>query len=398
MKESDLLKESFKIKSEIIKIRRQIHAYPELGFGELKTARLIARKLKSLGLTVQEKVAQTGVIGILKGGKTGKTVAVRTDMDALPIQERTGKKYASKIPGVMHACGHDGKIAIALGVAHLLSKIAADKIKGQVKFVFQPNEEGSGGAQAMIAAGALRNPRVDSIFGFDLSPSLDSGKMYVRKGIVTANIDDFEITVIGKGGHAAQPWKTVNPILVAAKIVEALHSSVSRQQNFRLPAVISIGEIHGGTASNIIPHSIRLKGTARTLDLATRKNILRKIKQVVDDICRAHRAQHQLQFIPSYPSLANNAQLNDIIIGAGEKLLGPKNICYCKHPFFEGEDISYFFKKIPGAIFSIGIRNRKKGIAHLTHSPFFDLDEAALPIGVAIVAGSILRYLKFEYE
>lgn len=395
MKFNMLLKESLKLKPEVIKIRRQIHSYPELGFQEVKTARLIADKLKRSGLKVQERVAKTGVVGILRGSKKGKTIALRSDMDALPIQERTKKKYASKIPGVMHACGHDGKMAIVLGVASLLSRIR-NELKGNVKFIFQPNEEGSGGAQKMISAGALKNPKVNCIFSFDLSPFLDAGKIGIREGIVTANVADFEISIIGKGGHVAQRWEAVDTVGIAAKVIEALQFVIPQEQHPCAPIVISIGEIHGGTASNVIPDCVKLNGTIRTLDNITHKNVMSKIKKIITAICRAYGAQLEIIFCPSHPSIQNNHQLNNIVTDVAILLLGKKNIYNFEHPFFEGEDIGYFFQRAPGVIFSIGIRNKKKGIVYPLHSPFFDLDEDVLPLGVAVVAGCILQYLDSE--
>jgi len=395
MEFNTLLKESLRLKTEVIKIRRQIHSYPELGFKETKTARLIADKLRKSGLKVKEKVAKTGIVGVLKGGKEGKTIAIRVDMDALPIQERTGEKYASKIPGVMHACGHDGKIAIVLGVVSLLSRIR-EQLRGQVKFIFQPNEEGAGGAQAMIAAGVLKKPKVDAIFGFDLAPFLDAGKIGIRKGIVTANVEDFEISVIGKGGHAAQRWEAVDTVATTAKIIEALQFVIPQKQHPCVPIVISIGKIHGGTATNVIPDRVTLSGTVRTFDTITHKNVISKIKKIITAICRAYGAQLEIIFSPSYHSIQNDPQLNNIVTEVAARLLGRKSIYSFKYPFFEGEDIGCFFQKVPGVIFSIGIRNRKKGITYPLHSSFFDLDEDALPLGVSVVAGCVLKYLNSE--
>lgn len=351
MELDNLLKQSLKLKSEVIKIRRQIHSYPELGFQEVKTAKLIAKELKRAGLEVKEKVARTGVVALLKGRKKGKTVVIRSDMDALPIQERTKKKYASKVPGVMHACGHDGKMAIVLGVASLLGKIR-EELKGQVKFIFQPNEESSGGAQAMIAAGVLKNPKVDSVFGFDLSPFLDAGKIGIRCGIVTANVDDFEISIIGKGGHVAQRWETVDTIYITAKVVEALQFIVPQKQNPCVPVVISIGEIHGGTASNVIPDRIRLKGTIRTLDSITRRNIMGKIKKTLPAICRGYGAQCEIRFIPFYSSVVNNPKLNGIVADVGRRLLGPEKRYLTSNILsLKAKILVTFFEKFQGLFF-----------------------------------------------
>jgi len=358
---------------------------------------LIANKLKKLGLEVQVKVAKTGVVGILRGNKKGETIAIRSDMDALPIQEQNKTKYASRIPGVMHACGHDGKIAICLGVAMLLSKFR-HLLTGQVKFIFQPNEESSGGAQAMIAAGVLKKPKVDCIFGYDLSPNFACGRIGVRSGIVTANVDDFEISIIGQGGHAAQRWKTVDTVMAAAKIIEELQLVIPRQQQPGRPAVISIGQLHGGTAINVIPDCIELKGTVRTFYSSTRKKVLNMIEKQVTSICRSYKARHKLHFIPSYPCVENHHNLNKIVISAVKRLLGPEKLHYHKYPVFAGEDIGYFFQKVPGVIFSIGVRNKKRGIVHPRHSSFFNLDENALPVGVAVVTSCIAEYLKAGIE
>jgi len=392
MERKTLLVESLKLRPELIKMRRHIHAYPELGFQEVKTAKLISNTLKKLGLAIQEKVAKTGVVGLLRGNQKGKTVAIRADMDALPIQEQNRKKYRSKIPGLMHACGHDGKMAIALGVASLLSRIR-NELKGNVKFIFQPDEEGSGGARAMIAEGVLQNPKVNCMFCVDLDPLLNTGKIGMRDGVTTANIDGFEISVIGKGGHGARLDRAIDVVMVTARVIEALHYIIPRQQHPCIPVAISIGEIHGGTASNVVPVRVTLKGTIRTFDNETRRNVLTKIKSTVACICRTYRAQYQIQHISSYPALKNDTELNDIIANIGAQLLGPKNVYSYKYPFLEGDDVSFFFQQVPGVLFSIGVGNRKKGIVYPFHSPLFDIDEDALPIGVAVLTGCVLKYL-----
>lgn len=395
MKRNILLEESLKLRPKLVKIRRLIHAYPELGFQEVKTAKLISNTLKKLGLIVQEKVAKTGVVGLLKGNQKGKTVAIRADMDAIPIQEKTKKKYSSKLPGVMHACGHDGKMAVALGAASLLSR-SRNELRGSIKFIFQPNEEGSGGARAMISEGVLKNPKVDSMFCFDLDPFLNIGKIGVRNGVATANVDDFEISIIGKGGHSARLYRAIDVVMVAAKIVEALHYTIPRRQHFRMPVAISIGEICGGTASNVVPDLITLKGTIRTFNNKTRKKVLIKIKSTIACICRTYRAQYQIRYISSYSAFKNNAELNNIVINIGAKVFGRKNVYNYKYPFFEGEDVGFFFQEVPGTIFSFGIRNRKKGIVHAFHSPLFDIDEDALPIGAVVLTGCVLKYLNSD--
>lgn len=392
MELATLLKESYKLKSELVKIRRYFHSYPELGFQEVKTARLIADRIKKLGLEVRKKVAKTGVVGILRGNKKGKTIAIRSDMDALPIQERTRKKYASKISGVMHACGHDGKMAIVLGVASLLSRIRHE-FKGNVKFIFQPNEEGLGGAQAMISAGVLSKPKVDCMLCVDIDPFLNTGKIGVRNEVATANVDGFEISIIGTGGHGARLYRATDVVMVAAKIVESLHYIIPRQQHPCIPVAISIGEIHGGTASNVVPDRVTLRGTIRTFDNETKKNVFSKIKITVACVCRIYRSEYQIKYTSSYPTLKNDTKLNNIITNIGAQLLGPKNVYTYKYPFFEGEDVGFFFQKVPGAIFTLGTRNREKKIVYPSHSPLFDIDEDILPIGVAVLTGCVLEYL-----
>lgn len=388
-----LLKEALKLKPELIKIRRLIHSYPELGYQEIKTAKLISTRLKKLGIIVHEKVAKTGVVGILKGGKFGKTIAIRSDMDALPIHEQTRKKYSSKIPGVMHACGHDGKIALVLGTAKLLARLRT-KLTGQVKFIFQPNEEGSGGAQAMIQAGVLEKPKLDCIFGLDISPYLDTGKIGVRYGIAAANVQDFEISIGGKGGHIARPHETMDTVLVASQIVEGLQLIINRQVNPVNPAIISVGEIDGGTASNIFPSCIKLRGTIRTLSNSLHKMLIGKIKRLVKNVSQNYGLKCQIRFLTSYPALTNDDRLNNLLVDVVKKLLGRKSLFTWPYASLGGEDLSFFFRLCPGIIFSVGVRNKNKGIIFPEHSPHFDLDEDALPIGTAILTGCVLRYLE----
>lgn len=387
-----LLQEALKLKPELIKIRRLIHSYPELGYQEIKTAKLISTTLKKLGLIVHNKVTKTGVVGILKGNKLGKTVAVRSDMDALPIHEKSKKKYRSKIPGIMHACGHDGKIAVVLGAATLLAGLRT-KLVGQVKFIFQPNEEGSGGAQAMISAGVLENPKVDCMFGIDISSYIDTGKIGVRYGITAANVQDFEILISGKGGHIARPHETTDTVLVASQIIEELQLIINRCVNPVNPAIISIGEIDGGTATNVFPNCIKLRGTIRTLNNSLHKMLIGKIKRLVKNVSQNYSVKCELRFLTSYPMLINDKNLNNLLVKVIKKMFGGKGLFTWPYASLGGEDLSLFFRHVPGIIFSIGVRNKKKGIISPEHSPFFDLDEDALPFGSAIVTGCVLEYL-----
>ncbi|MCM8823419.1 MAG: M20 family metallopeptidase [Candidatus Omnitrophica bacterium] len=386
-----ILKETFKLKPWLIKLRRHFHQYPELSWQEFKTSARVERELKKLNIEVK-RIAKTGVVGILNGKKKGKCVAIRADMDALPIQEKTNKPYASKIYNVMHACGHDAKIAIVLGVAKLLRKMR-DKLKGSVKFIFQPNEEGSGGAELMIKEGVLKNPKVSAIFSVDFDPYLKSGKIGIREGMFFANIDSFEISIFGKGGHGGRLYRAVDVMLVSAKVIEALQYYLPRRFHPCVPLTVSFGEIKAGSAPNVIPDTVVMKGTIRTFAEDVQRELKRKIEEIVRGICRIYKADYRIDYFSYYPGSANNSELNKIVEKVAKEIVGTKNIYKYQYPFFESEDISYFFRIVPGTVFSLGIRNPKKGIIYPAHSPYFDIDEDVLPIGVAVLTGCLIEYL-----
>jgi amidohydrolase len=380
-----LIKTDRILEEYVIRWRRYFHQNPELSFKEYNTSRVIAAELKKLGMVVKSGVGGTGVVGLLKGEKTGKTVALRADMDALPLNEACKVNYRSKIPGAMHACGHDGHMAMLLGAAKILSS-QRDKISGYVKFLFQPAEETPpGGALGMIKDGALENPMVDAVFGLHLDSSLPSGKVGLRKGPMMAASDNFEIRILGKGGHAARPHSCLDPIVAAAQIVLALQAIVSRKVDPVQPAVITVGKVESGTKHNIIPQEAVLIGTARTIDSHTTRMMPIWISQMVRGIAKANNLKAKILYERGYPTLFNNSKMVDkceaVIIG----LLGPRAVIHIEQPMMGGEDMAYFLEKVPGAFLRLGCR-KGSGTSYPWHHPNFNIDENSLFYGAAIMA------------
>lgn len=384
---------SNQIKPRLVKIRQDIHRQPELGFSEMKTAAYITRHLKELGLEVAEGVGVTGVTALLKGFTAGKTVAIRADMDALPLEEQTGLAFASENPGVMHACGHDAHIAMVLGSAMILTELAPS-LKGQVKFIFQPCEEKPpGGALGMMAAGVLKNPPVDAIIGLHVNPYLPTGVFGYRAGPIMAATDMFTLTVKGKGGHGASPHQTVDSIVVSAQIIQALQTVASRQVDPLQPVVLSLGTIQGGYASNIIADRVVLTGTVRTLDENLRQEMPDRIKTLVENIARANGAECDLTYKFEYPVLCNNSAITEIVKEGARELLGSSKISELVNPSMGGEDFAFFAQEIPGCYFHLGVG--KVGQETFPwHHPKFNLDEAALPIGAALLSNGALKILE----
>ena len=375
----------------ITEIRRTLHAYPEPGFEEVQTAQLIVDKLSGLGLEIATGIAGTGVVATLEGARPGKTVLVRADMDALPVTEETGAPYASRREGFMHACGHDGHVAILIGLARLLAA-KRDRIAGTIKFVFQPAEEGPGGAQPMIAAGVLDHPKVDAALGFHLWNNLPVGQIGVRPGAIMAATDEIEIAVKGKGGHGAKPHLSVDAVVVAAHVVTGLQSIVSRMVNPLEPAVITIGTIHGGFRHNIIAPEVRMTGTVRTYDPALREQMPDRIERVVQGVCQALGATCSVSFNPVYPATLNDPAMTDLVRQAAAKVVGDDQVIDCE-PSMGGEDMSYFLSAVPGCYFFLGSANPERGLDQPHHSPLFDFDESAMPIGVQVLQQAVFDYL-----
>ena len=382
------------MKDWLVEIRRTIHMHPELGFEEIETSKLVSEWLERFGLQVKRGLAKTGVVGLLESKKPGKTVAVRADMDALPIEEVTQVPYASRIRGKMHACGHDAHVAILLGVAKFFSSIP-DQVKGNIKWIFQPAEEGGGGGRVMADEGALENPKVDAIFGAHVFPFLPMGKVGVNERVGMAAADRFTLRIIGKGGHAASPHVARDPILAAGHFITQIHTIVSRNINPLESGVVTIGKVNGGTAFNIIPDEVELLGTVRSLDPQVREELKSRIEQVIQGIVRSFGMDYRFDFEYGYPVLVNDQGMSKLVALACSKGIGKENVEVLK-PSMGSEDFAYYLEKVPGAYFRLGCRNEEKGIIHPYHSSLFNIDEAVLPFGVEMFVRIIDQYLGLE--
>ena len=371
--------------AELVNIRRHLHENPELGFEEVATAQYIADYLAGLGLEVTSQVAKTGVVALLRGARPGKTVAIRADMDALPIQELNEVPYKSKHPGKMHACGHDAHVAAAIGAARILWELR-DQINGNVKFIFQPAEEAPGGAEPMIAAGVLENPAVDAIIGGHVWGSLESGIIEVMSGPTMASSDIIRLKIIGKGGHAAQPHTTIDPIVIASEIVGALQKIVSRQTDPFEAVVISICSFHAGDVFNVIPHSAYMEGAVRTLNNELRQELPQKIEKIIRGITEHYGATYELDYYLGYPVTVNDPGVTETVRRAAISVLGGDKVRVAARASMGGEDYAYFLNKVPGTYIRIGTRNPEKGICQEMHHPRFDIDEAVLELTPVVYA------------
>ena len=409
--QSNNLERNFKdIEQKVIDWRRDIHQNPELGNREFRTATLVAKHLRSLGMEVKTEVGVTGVIGVLKGGLPGPVVALRADMDALPVLERTPISFASKATtfyegketAVMHACGHDSHVAILMGVAEILSGMQKE-LKGTVKFIFQPAEEGApkgeeGGAQLMVKEGALNNPKVDVIFGLHINAQVEVGKITYRPGGMFAGVGDMKITVKGKSSHGAEPWSSVDPIVVSAQIINNLQTIVSRNVNVtKNAAVVTIGAIHGGNRSNIIPEQVEMLGTVRTLSEADEKLVFERIRQIVTKTAEANGTEAilELPYSSHYPVTFNNIALTAKILPSLQKSTGTENVILV--PAETGaEDFSFFANEVPGFYFYVGALPKGKDpeASAPHHTPEFYLDESGFITGVNAMVNLVVDYME----
>ena len=382
----DFLKEATAIEPEIIKIRREIHQKPELAYQEQTTAKLVAEQLRVLGIQVKQGVGGTGVLGTLKGPKPGKVVALRADMDALPLDEMAEVDFKSKIKGVMHACGHDTHVAMLLGAAKLLAN-HKDELHGTVKFLFQPAEEhgGRGGAKPMIEDGVMKDPKVDYVFGLHIDGDLNSGVFGLRGGAIMAAPDTFVVQIIGRGGHGSAPHQTIDPVYVAAQVITALQGVSGRMIDPVQPFVITIGSVHSGTKENIIPDEAILQGTIRTLDEATRKRAKAKVEQVAQGVSKAFGANATIEFEKdAYPVTVNDEKVTEQAKTILKRIHGTRAIV--KEPILGGEDFSRFLNEAPGTFYFLGTRNVAKGCTYQNHSSRFKVDENVLKYGTASLA------------
>lgn len=378
------------VEEEVIALRREFHENPELGFEEVETSKRVAAYLNELGIQVETGVAGTGVVGILKGDQPGPVIAMRADMDALPVLEKTGAEYASKVEGKMHACGHDGHTAILLGTAKVLSQLTAE-LKGTIKFIFQPAEEGPGGALPMIEAGVLMNPVVDVIFGLHIWPGFQVGELGLGYGAVMAAPDEFKLKIIGKGGHGSAPHETVDPLPIAAQVITGLQHIVSRQVSPTQPAVVSIGTIKGGYRHNIIADEVEMTGTVRTLSTEMRDQIPQRIEEIVKGITSAYGADYELRYNCQYPPVVNHQRIAELVEKVGHDLLGSNGVRYVEEPKMGGEDYAYFLEKVPGVFFWLGCTSGPESNYPL-HNPQFNLDEKGLINGVKMFCNLAFAY------
>jgi hippurate hydrolase len=371
---------------KIVALRREIHREPELGFDTEKTAAKVLAALDGLPLEIQTGVAENGVVATLEGEGDGPTVGLRADMDALPIHEETGLPFASETDGKMHACGHDGHTSMLVGAAHALSGMR-HRLNGTVRFIFQPAEEGEAGGKVMVDAGVADD--VDSIFALHLWPGLPFGRAATKAGPIMAAADAFEMTVRGAGGHGAMPHLTADAIAMAAQIVTALQTVVSREVDPVEPAVLTVGEIGAGTAYNIIPETARLGGTVRTLNEDLRRRMPERIEHLARGIAQGMRGDVQFDYEFSYPVTVNDEYAAWRALGVAGDLLGEENAIELTNPSMGAEDFAYFLEKIPGAFIWLGVGEDVSGL----HTPIFAFDEEILPLGSALLTALALESL-----
>jgi len=390
MTHSEFKREAAGLYEDLVRVRRDLHRHPELGFQETRTAALVAQTLTDLGLEVQSGVGQTGVVALLEGARPGPTVLLRFDMDALPIQEESAHDYVSVNPGIMHACGHDGHVAMGLGLARIFVQHQA-RMAGSLKFLFQPAEEGLGGALAVMAGGALENPRPDVALAMHLWSPVHLGQARVVAGPAMASSSVFTITIEGQGGHGAAPHLATDPILAAAQIVVALQSIVSRNANPHDSVVVSIGEFSAGTTFNVIPERAVLKGTVRSYDTATHRMVYRRILEMATNMATAFGCRASMETVAIVAAVNNAPEPTAVVRAAAERVLGAENIL--EHRTMAAEDMGFILEEIPGCYFFVGCSNGNPATHYPHHHPRFDFDERAMIDGVAIMAEAAAQYV-----
>jgi len=378
---------------EVIRFRRHLHSNPELSYQEYKTSKFVAEALRSFGLTPTEGVAGTGVVAMINGKNPDKkTIALRADMDALPITEVNNVPYKSTNSGVMHACGHDVHTSSLLGTAKILAGLR-DQFEGSVKLIFQPGEEKNpGGASMMIKEGVLENPRPRAIIGQHVMPLVPVGKIGFREGMYMASSDEIYIKVIGKGGHGATPELTIDPVVIASHIIIALQQVISRNASPKQPTVLTFGRIIGEGATNIIPNEVNIAGTFRALNEEWRENGLKKIIKMAESIAEGMGGRCEIELSRGYPYLENNPELTKRIRDAAEQYVGKENIVEIDLTL-GSEDFAYYSHQVPASFYRLGTRNESKGITSYVHTPTFDIDEDALRIGPGVMAWMALTEL-----
>ncbi len=384
-----------KLEEKIINTRRHLHKNPELSSEEYNTMAFICNYLDEIGVSYTSKMAGTGVVAIIKGegnGYNNKTLLFRADIDALPITEKSDKDYISTKNGVMHACGHDGHTAMMLGVCETLNELKAD-FSGTVKVIFQPAEEGDGGALPMINEGVLENPSVDSCLALHLEPGLECGKIRITPGPLYASPDTFKIVVKGKGGHGAQPHLCVDPINISAQIITYLNTIISREINPLDNVLISVTTINSGTAPNVIPSEATITGTARSYSDTIRQFLKKRIGEVAQELCKSRGASCEYEFFESFPPLINDKNLSENLYQIAKKYFDEYDCILGGAPTMMGEDFAYFTQRVPSVLFMLGCRNEAKGISNPLHHESFDIDEDCFKNGVILFSAFALEFL-----
>ncbi len=373
------------IAKKLVDVRRKIHQYPELGLKCTKTAALVEEKLSQLGLEVKTGYATTGIEAMLWGQKRKPVIAVRADMDALPIEEETGLPFSSKEKGKMHACGHDGHVAIVLGVAEILSHYR-DQLPGSVKFIFQPGEEYPGAAKTMIEEGILENPEVDAMISGHIFPGIESGTLGVRFGALTARNDEFTVSIRGSGGHGAHPDKTQDPVVASSIFILKLQSIVSRIVDPVSPIAVNVGEISGGGGHNVVPKEIKLKGTIRSIDQKSRERAMNQIKKFLEGIKVAYDLEYDLKLVAGEPVLYCDDQLTRVCRDSLQQVLKKDKIKEIPNPSLGSEDCAFFSEEVPVVYFRFGSYDQKQGYVRELHTSEFDFDEDILPYNASLMS------------
>lgn len=380
----------------LVDIRRDLHRHPELGLEEHRTSSRVQALLDELKIEHLDGLAGTGVLGLLRGGGVGeRVVALRADLDALPLQDAKDVAYKSVVAGKMHACGHDVHTTVLLGAGRVLAGLR-DRLPGTVKLIFQPAEETVGGAKLLIEEGVLEDPTVDAIFGLHVDPGLEVGKIGLRYGQRNASSDTVRLVIHGRSGHGAYPAGSVDAIVVAAQVVTALQTVVSRNVDARKSAVVSFGTVQGGTQGNIVAHKVELTGTVRSLDPTTRELVLRRVRETADGVAGGLGGRVELHVEPGYDPLINDQRSVDLVRDNAYELVGEQNVTLLSRPNMGVEDFAYYLTRVPGAFFSLGVRNEAAGIVHPVHNDRFDADEEALAFGTAIQVLNAIRTLESD--
>jgi amidohydrolase len=381
------------LKDELIQLRRAFHQHPELSWKEFQTTRRISEILHSEGLSVRPGISRTGLIADLSPKRDGRTLAIRADLDGLPMYDAKDVPYASKVEGVMHACGHDVHCAIATGVAKVLKRLDAE-LPGRVRFIFQPSEEATpSGAHELVKSGCMEG--VDAILAYHVDPEIDVGKIGLREGVLTAYCNEFRLAVLGKSGHAARPQHGIDAIYLGHRVIGALYDLVPSRSRNMIPAVLSLGKVAGGTKANIIPERVEIAGTVRTIDEQSRGEVLDAMEKRVRAITESVGGSFELEFLDHVPSVVNEVELTGLVRSVASECHGNDNIVEIQEVSLGGEDFSWFLTKAPGALIRLGARRPAEEIRYL-HTHDFDIDERAIPHGVALMATAAVKYLLNE--